>query len=138
MMINRLKIISLYFAVIVLISISYLFSSLPGKFEMYLTIFIWLTYCGIPLIILSYITGAHKLRYWSEAETTGPSIVIIFGHLGPLYAVYYFILMTKVGYGSGIVFIPSILWVFIFYIIGVMWCLARIASVKFSEERMQN
>jgi hypothetical protein len=57
----------------------------------------------------------HKLSLWSKAETTVPSIVIIIGYLGPAHAIFYNIQMAKAGYGSGIVFIPSMLWVFIFY-----------------------
>ena len=107
---------------------------MPAKFGAYPTLFIWLAYCGIPLIVLSFITGTHKLRCWSEAETTGPSIVIIIGHLGPAHAIYYYIQR----YGSGLVFAPSLLWVSFFYGIGVLWCLLRVAAVKFEMDGYLN
>ncbi len=136
MMITLLKIISFYLAVIVLISITFIFSNLSNKFGTNLTLFLWLVYCCIPLFTLSFITGVHKLRLWSKAETTGPSILIFLGHLGPAHAIYYYIQMAKAGYGSGVVFIPSMWWVFIFYGIGAFWCISRVATVKFENNNV--
>ncbi len=132
-MLILIKYISFHFSVFIIASTIF-FTLLGGsKYHGSLQLFIWLSFCGLILFTICYISGAHKLRYWSEAETIGASIVIAIGHLGPVHALYYYIQMAKAGYGSGIVFMPSILWVLIFYGIGVFWCFSRIAEVKMSK-----
>lgn len=137
-MINIFKYISFHFAVFILATIIFITVLGGSKYHGYLQLFIWLCHCGLIFFIICYISGAHKFKYWSQGETTGASIVIIVGHLGPAHAVYYYMQMAKVGYGSGVVFIPSIFWAIFFYGIGVFWCLSRISEVKYKKDRSQN
>jgi hypothetical protein len=77
---------------------------------------------------ISWAFRAYILSSWVVAAPHTASVLILIGHLAPLSAVYFYLLMVQAGTGSGIIFIPIFAWAAFFYSIGIIWCMIRLLT----------
>lgn len=63
--------------------------------------------------------GTYSTSVWEKAQPHTASLLILLGHPAPIAAIYLYLAMAKSGMGSGVVFIPLLIWSAIFYFVGI-------------------
>lgn len=91
---------------------------------------VWVLCSSAIVVLLSMAVGAYKTCRWKKAQPDRASIVILVGHLAPVVSAYLYSQMLRAGTGSGVVFLPLIAWAILFYPIGIVMALSRLASVR--------
>jgi len=120
------EIVSFHVAVFVFTAIVVLFgcAASPQPFS----VSIWLCLTVAIVVAFSAWTGAYSKKLWERAAPHGPAIVLLIGHIAPIAAVAIYIAMIRSGNGSGVVFLPLLLWAGLFYLIGIPLTVFRLAE----------
>jgi len=80
----------------------------------------------ITVIAVSWSFRAFTVSSWEKAAPHFASVLISIGHLAPLYTVCAIYSMHRAGAGSGLIFIPMLIWAAIFYPWGILCCMLRL------------
>ena len=72
----------------------------------------------IYIVFYSYKKGTFNLKLWSNSETSLASTKFLIGHLGSLFCFLGIAFMFYAHDGSGVAFVPAIIWAGIFYVKG--------------------
>lgn len=70
--------------------------------------------------LISWASRAYFLGTWLAYTYDNSSFLIFLGHAGPGVGTYLLFQMMKAGSGSGLVFLPLIVWTVVFYGIGLL------------------
>jgi hypothetical protein len=106
------------------------FGCLAGRISDERFVAVWL--CAAAAIVAAYsaLTGAYSRELWERVCPHGPAIALLVGHLAPITAGAFYIEMNRAGTGSGLAFLPPLLWALLFYPIGIAWTTFRITASK--------
>ncbi len=129
-MVARLELVSFHVAVFFTASISFIFLKIVNVLNTTPTLLGWLIYCGVVVVFISRVSCAYVIGHWVKSKPHGASLVIMLGHLAPIAGAYLSHLMAKAGTGSGLIFLPLIIWATLFYAVGIVWSLIRLSVCR--------
>ena len=89
----------------------------------------------LTVVAVSGLAKTYTPSRWRGAKTFVGSLVIFFGHLGPASAFWLIHKMQQAGTGSGLILFPSLVWGFVFYLVGIVLVFDRLQPKECQRKR---